>query len=103
MRYGTSDGRRLTDQERALLEANTAALIAYFEEQELARLEQEQQRLAIYNCFELASIEDRSIFKGHVDFIVATEFNRDTSYFSNIVEAADIHAHTQRPAQRYCR
>lgn len=50
---------------------------------------------AIYNCFELASIEDRSIFKGHVDFIVATEFNRDTSYFSNIVEAAarDLHCY----------
>ncbi len=44
--HGTGDGRRLTDQERALLEANTAALITYFEEQELARLEQEQQRLA---------------------------------------------------------
>lgn len=50
---------------------------------------------AIYNCFELASIEDRSIFKGHVDFIVATEFNRDTNYFSNIVEAAarDLHCY----------
>lgn len=50
---------------------------------------------AIYNCFELASIEDRAIFKGHVDFIVATEFNRDTSYFSNIVEAAarDLHCY----------
>jgi len=44
--HGTGDGRRLTDQERALLEANTAALIAYFEEQELARLAQDQQRLA---------------------------------------------------------
>ena len=44
--HGTGDDRRLTDQERALLEANTAALITYFEEQELARLEQEQQRLA---------------------------------------------------------
>ena len=40
---------------------------------------------AIYNCFELASIEDRGLFKGCVDFIVATEFNRDTNYFSNIV------------------
>lgn len=50
---------------------------------------------AIYNCFELASIEDRAIFKGRVDFIVATEFNRDTSYFSNIVEAAarDLHCY----------
>jgi len=50
---------------------------------------------AIYNCYELASIEDRAIFKGHVDFIVATEFNRDTTYFSNIVEAAarDLHCY----------
>lgn len=50
---------------------------------------------AIYNCFELASIEDRSLFKGCVDFIVATEFNRDTNYFSNIVEssARDLHCY----------
>lgn len=49
----------------------------------------------IYNCYELASIEDRCIFKSRVDFIVASEFNRDTSYFSNIVEAAarDLHAY----------
>lgn len=48
---------------------------------------------AIYNCFELASIEDRSIFKGMVDFIVVTESNRDVNYFSNIVESAsrDLH------------
>jgi len=50
---------------------------------------------AIYNCFELASIEDRSLFKGRVDFIVATEFNRDINYFSNIVEssARDLHCY----------
>lgn len=50
---------------------------------------------AIYNCFELTSIEDRALFKGHVDFIVATEFNRDTNYFSNIVESAarDLHCY----------
>jgi hypothetical protein len=50
---------------------------------------------AIYNCFELASIEDRTIFKGKVDFVVATEFNRDTTYFSNIVESAarDLHCY----------
>ncbi|MEH0166696.1 hypothetical protein [Roseateles microcysteis] len=48
---------------------------------------------AIYNCFELTSIEDRALFKGEVDFIVATEFNRDVNYFSNIVESAsrDLH------------
>lgn len=50
---------------------------------------------AIYNCFELASIEDRSIFKGCVDFIIATEFNRDINYFSSIVEssARDLHGY----------
>ncbi|MCB1814040.1 MAG: hypothetical protein KDK04_20325 [Candidatus Competibacteraceae bacterium] len=50
---------------------------------------------AIYNCFELASIEDRCLFKGKVDFIIGTEFNRDVSYFSNIVESAsrDLHCY----------
>lgn len=50
---------------------------------------------AVYNCYELASIEDRALFKGKVDFIVGTEFNRDINYFSNIVEAAsrDLHCY----------
>ena len=50
---------------------------------------------AIYNCFELASIEDRSLFKGKVDFIVCSEFNHDINYFSNIVESAarDLHCY----------
>lgn len=50
---------------------------------------------AIYNCYELASLEHRGIFKGKVDFIVCTEFNRDINYFSNIVESAsrDIHCY----------
>jgi hypothetical protein len=50
---------------------------------------------AVYNCYELASIEDRSIFKGKVDFIVCSEFNPDVNYFSNIVESAarDLHCY----------
>ena len=50
---------------------------------------------AIYNCYELASIEDRCLFKGKVDFIIGTEFNRDVNYFSNIVESAsrDLHCY----------
>lgn len=43
---------------------------------------------AVYNCFELASLEDRCLFKGMVDFIVCSEFNKDVNYFSNIVESA---------------
>lgn len=50
---------------------------------------------AIYNCYELTSIEHRGIFKGKVDFIIGTEFNKDVNYFSNIVEsvARDIHCY----------
>jgi hypothetical protein len=50
---------------------------------------------AIYNCFELASLEDRALFKAKVDFIVCSEFNPDVNYFSNIVEAAarDLHCY----------
>lgn len=52
--HGTGNGRSLTEHERALLEANTATLIAFFEEQEKEKerereqvcLAQEQQRLA---------------------------------------------------------
>ncbi|WP_148050881.1 hypothetical protein [Pseudomonas canadensis] len=49
----------------------------------------------IYNCFELASIEDRSLFMGKVDFIIACEFNRDVNYFSSVIEAAarDLHCY----------
>ena len=50
---------------------------------------------AVYNCYELASIEDRALFKAKVDFIISTEFNRDVNYFSNIVEGAarDLHCY----------
>ncbi len=50
---------------------------------------------AVYNCYELASLEDRVTFKGMVDFIVCSEFNKDINYFSNIVESAarDLHCY----------
>ena len=50
---------------------------------------------AVYNCYELASLEDRCLFKGKVDFIVCSEYNRDVNYFSNIVESAarDLHCY----------
>ena len=48
-----------------------------------------------YNCFELASIEDRSIFKGYIDIMFASVLNKDTSYFSNIIESVtrDLHCY----------
>lgn len=50
---------------------------------------------SVYNCFELASIEDRSLFKSRVDLIVATELNKDTKYYSDIIGswARDIHCY----------
>lgn len=40
-----------------------------------------------FYCFELSDIEHRSWFRAKVDFIASPEFNKDTNYFSNIVEA----------------
>jgi hypothetical protein len=50
---------------------------------------------AVYNCYELASLEDRCLFKGMVDFIVCSEFNKDVNYFSSILESAarDLHCY----------
>jgi hypothetical protein len=48
---------------------------------------------SVYNCFELADISDRALFKSQVDFIVASEYNKDTNYFSEIAGSwvRDIH------------
>ena len=50
---------------------------------------------AVFNCFELADISHRALFKSKVDFIVASEYNRDVNYFSNIVESVsrDLHCY----------
>lgn len=46
-----------------------------------------------YYCFELANVWHRSLFKSKLDMLVAVEWNKDTNYFSNIVEscARDLH------------
>lgn len=50
---------------------------------------------SVYNCFELADIRDRCIFKSKVDFIVASEYNKDTAYFSDIATSwvRDVHCY----------
>ncbi|WP_437919659.1 hypothetical protein [Sphingobacterium sp. LRF_L2] len=50
---------------------------------------------SVYNCFELANIYHRSLFKSKVDFLIASEYNRDTSYFSDIAGAwvRDVHTY----------
>ncbi|MCF8453974.1 MAG: hypothetical protein K9G42_12265 [Pedobacter sp.] len=48
---------------------------------------------SVYNCFELADIQDRALFKGKVDLIIASEYNQDITYFSDIAGSwvRDIH------------
>ena len=48
-----------------------------------------------YYCFELTSINERSIFKSMVDLIVAPIFNKDSYYFRSISETLvrDLHCY----------
>ena len=43
--------------------------------------------IAPYYCYEIADIQNRSIFKNYCDIITVSEFNKDTLYFSNIAES----------------
>ena len=40
-----------------------------------------------YYCYEIASIDDRSIFKSCCDIVTVSEFNKDTKYFNSIAES----------------
>src|SRR5690625_990207 len=48
-----------------------------------------------FYCFELADIFHRSAFRSRVDLVIASEFNPDTNYYSNIIESfsRDMHAY----------
>ena len=86
--------RRYSPEESFVLE-NEKLAVPHENRQSYQLIRWRGASFAVYNCYELASIEDRSIFKGKVDFIVATEFNKDVNYFSNIVESAarDLHCY----------
>jgi len=49
----------------------------------------------IYNCYELTDVTHRAIFNAELDILFAIEYNKDTNYFSNIVEATsrDLHCY----------
>lgn len=47
----------------------------------------------VYCCYELASIRDRSIFQSYADLLIAIEWNKDTNYYSNIMESLDRDLH----------
>lgn len=46
-------------------------------------------------CFEMANITHRSKLKGKIDLLIGIEYNKDTPYFSNIVESTsrDLHCY----------
>ena len=47
----------------------------------------------VFNCYELANVEDRALFRSKIDFMVTVEWNPDTNYFSNLAESTsrDLH------------
>jgi len=51
--------------------------------------------LATYNCYELADITHRAIFKNEIDLLVASVFNSDTNYYDHIMESVvrDMHCY----------
>ncbi|WP_430737596.1 reverse transcriptase domain-containing protein [Psychrobacter sp. VH5] len=51
--------------------------------------------LATYNCYELADINHRAIFKNEIDLLVASVFNSDTNYYDHIMESVvrDLHCY----------
>ena len=52
-------------------------------------------QFSVYNCFELADIRHRSLFRSELDLFVACEWNKDVKYFSNIIESSvrDLHCY----------
>jgi len=50
---------------------------------------------SVFYCFELADLEHRSLLRSKLDLLVALEWNKDTPYFSNIIEASsrDLHCY----------
>jgi hypothetical protein len=48
---------------------------------------------SVYNCFELTDINARGLFRSELDFLVSVLSNKDTNYYSNIIESIsrDLH------------
>ncbi|MBQ2771102.1 MAG: hypothetical protein IJB12_03625 [Methanocorpusculum sp.] len=52
-------------------------------------------QFTIYNCFEMADIAQRSLFRSNVDFVAGCSVNKDIRYFTDIVDSAsrDLHCY----------
>jgi len=53
-----------------------------------------REKFSTILCFEFTDIASRLIMKGEVDFLCVPQLNRDTNYFSSIVESAARDLHT---------
>ena len=47
----------------------------------------EWYKFVTYCCYKLTSIKLRQIFQGQADILCGVEWNKDTHYFGNIMEA----------------
>lgn len=52
-------------------------------------------QFTVFNCYELADVLHRSLFRSKIDIMFAIEYNKDTYYYSNIVESTcrDLHCY----------
>lgn len=67
-------------------------------------LKWKESQFSLYNCYELADIKHRALFRSDLDFLVACVLNRDINYFSNIIESVvkDLHCYVvQVNSSRY--
>jgi len=67
--------------------------VSYFSDNRYNLIKFKGCRFSVFYCFEFADISHRSLLKGEIDLLFVPEYNKDTHYFSNIVEssARDIH------------
>lgn len=52
--------------------------------------------MRLNNCFELADITHRVLFKSEINLLIACVWNKDTNYYQHILESAvrDLHCYT---------
>jgi len=83
--------------EKHFIEGHTGYMIPkdQMEKEKLRMYQWKGMFFSVFNCFELADISKRALFKGNVDFVVSVEHNKDVNYFSNISESVvrDIHSY----------
>ncbi|MDV0443499.1 hypothetical protein [Methanorbis rubei] len=52
-------------------------------------------QFTVYNCFELADIQHRALFRSELDYLIACSFNKDIHYFMDILDSVvrDVHCY----------